>query len=405
LINSTHRILTTHAGALPRAPELREMVFARAEGKPYDRKALSAMLRSEVAEVVRRQAACGIDSVNDGEVGKTNFTNYVRERLAGFEMRDYRSGVDPAPLNITARDARDFPQYFAGGKGALGGAAQRRQLAVCVAPLRYVGRAALEEDLQNFRAALAGVKTAEAFLPANTPGTIEHWLRNEHYPSEEAFVEAIAEAMREEYEAIVEAGFLLQIDDPDLPDGWQMYPDMSVRDYRKYATLRVDAINHALRGIAREKVRLHVCWGSFHGPHRNDIPLADIIDIIFRVRASSYSIEASNPCHEHEWRVFETARLPEGAVLIPGVVGHACDFIEHPELVAERLERYARVVGRENVMGGTDCGLGPRVGSAEIAWAKLEALARGARIASRRLWSKPSKRKAPKRPARRKKRA
>jgi 5-methyltetrahydropteroyltriglutamate--homocysteine methyltransferase len=397
MIRSKNRILTTHAGALPRAAELRELIFARAEGKPYDRNALSAKLKSEVAEVVRRQAGCGIDSVNDGEVGKTNFTNYVRERLAGFEMRDYRPGVDPAPLNITARDAKDFPQYFGGGKGSLTGAAQRRQLAVCVSPLKYVGRAALEEDLQNFKGALAGVRTAEAFLPANTPGTIEHWLRNEHYPSEEAFVEAIAEAMREEYQAIVDAGFLLQIDDPDLPDGWQMYPDMSVRDYRKYATLRVDAINHALRGIPREKVRLHVCWGSFHGPHRNDIPLDDIIDIIFRVRASSYSIEASNPCHEHEWRVFETAKPPEGAVLIPGVVGHATDFIEHPELVADRLEKYARLLGRENVMGGTDCGLGPRVGSPEIAWAKLEALAKGARIASKRLWAKSAKKKAPKR--------
>ena len=208
MILSDKRILTTHAGALPRALELREMIFARAEGKPYDRNALSAKLKSEVVEVVRRQAACGIDSVNDGEVGKTNFTNYVRERLAGFDMRDYRPGVDPAPLNITARDARDFPQYFAGGKGSLTGAAQRRQLAVCVAPLRYVGRAALEEDLQNFRAALAAVRVAEAFLPANTPGTIEHWLRNEHYPSEEAFVEAIAEAMREEYLAIVASGLV-----------------------------------------------------------------------------------------------------------------------------------------------------------------------------------------------------
>src|SRR5213596_419203 len=255
----------------------------------------------------------------------------------------------------------------------------------------------------NFRAALKGAKAAEAFLPANTPGTIEHWLRNEHYPSEEAFVEAIAEAMREEYKAIVDAGFLLQIDDPDLPDGWQMYPDMSVREYRKYATLRVDAINHALRGIPREKVRLHVCWGSFHGPHRSDIPLEDIVDIIFRVRASSYSIEASNPVHEHEWRVFEDVKPPEGAVLIPGVVGHCCDFIEHPELVAQRLLRYAKLLGRENVMGGTDCGLGPRVGSPEIAWAKLEALAQGARLASRRLWmrsAKPSRKRAP---ARRKK--
>ena len=397
MIRNANRILTTHAGALPRAPELREMIFARAEGRPYDRDALSSRLRNDVAEVVRRQAACGIDSVNDGELGKTNFTNYVRERLAGFEMRDYRPGVDPAPLNITARDSRDFPQYFAGGRGALTGAAQRKQLAVCVAPLRYVGQAALKEDLGNLAAALAGAKVAEAFLPANTPGTIEHWLRNEHYRSGEAFVEAIAEAMREEYRAIVDAGFLLQIDDPDLPDGWQMYPDMSVRDYRRYAMLRVEAINHALRGIPREKVRLHVCWGSFHGPHRNDIPLADIIDIIFRVRASSYSIEASNPCHEHEWRVFERARLPEGAVLIPGVVGHCSDFIEHPELVAERLERYAKLVGRENLMGGTDCGLGPRVGSPEIAWAKLDALAEGARIASKRLWARRARKKKRKR--------
>src|SRR5213083_2196876 len=303
------RILTTHAGALPRSPELREMIFARAEGRLYDKDALASKLRDEVAGVVRKQLDCGVDSVNDGELGKTNFTNYVRERLAGFEMRDYRPGVDPAPLDITARDAKDFPRYFAGGRGALTGAAQRRQLAVCVAPLKYVGQTALEEDFGNFRTALKGAKAAEAFLPANTPGTIEHWLRNEYYPSEEAFVGAIAEAMRSEYKAIVDAGFLLQIDDPDLPDGWQMYPDMSVREYRKYATLRVDAINQALRGIPREKVRLHVCWGSFHGPHRSDIPLEDIVDIIFRVRASSYSIEASNPVHEHEWRVFEDAKL------------------------------------------------------------------------------------------------
>ena len=391
LRRTTDRILTTHAGSLPRSDDLRQMVVARASGEPYDKDSLAKRLRSAVTKVVRTQVESGLDNVNDGELGKTNFTNYVRERLAGFQMRDYRPGVDPAPLDITARDARDFPRYFAGGKGVLAGAAQRRQLAVCVAPLRYVGQAALKEDLENFRAALQGVKVAGAFLPANTPGTIEHWLRNEHYADEEALVYAIAEAMREEYRAIVDAGFLLQIDDPDLPDGWQMYPEMSVRDYRKYATLRVDALNHALRGIPRERVRLHVCWGSFHGPHRNDMPLADIIDVIFRVRAASYSIEASNPCHEHEWRVFEKVKLPEGAVLIPGVVGHACDFIEHPELVAQRLLRYAKLVGRENVMGGTDCGLGPRVGSPEIAWAKLTALAQGARIASKRLWTRASK--------------
>lgn len=393
MTRSTHRILTTHAGALPRSEELRQMIIARFEGRPYDPGVLAERLKSEVAGVVRKQLDCGIDSVNDGEVGKTNFTNYVRERLSGFEMRDYRPGVDPEPLNISARDLKDFPQYFASGKGALTGAALRRRHAVCIAPLKYVGHAALKADLDNFKAALAGVKAAQAFLPANTPGTIEHWLRNEHYRSEEEFVYAIAEAMREEYQAIAEAGLLLQIDDPDLPDGWQMYPQMSVRDYRRYATMRVEALNHALRGIPTEKIRLHVCWGSFHGPHRHDIPLKDIIDIVFRVRASSYSIEASNPCHEHEWRVFEDVKLPDGAALIPGVVGHACDFIEHPELVAERLVRYAKLVGRENVMGGTDCGLGPRVGSPEIAWAKLEALAQGARIATKRLWARAAKKK------------
>lgn len=400
----TNRILTTHAGSLPRSDELRELVFAQAEGRPCDEAALAARLRSEVAEVVRRQAACGIDSVNDGELGKTNFTNYVRGRLSGYEAREYRPGKDPEPLSIAGRDRIRFPEYFAAGGrgfGAFAGAGPSQRQVYCVAPLRYAGEDALRADLENFKAALRGVKVEEAFLPANTPGTIEHWLRNEHYPDEEAFVYAIAEAMRVEYQAIVEAGFLLQIDDPDLPDGWQMYPGMSVADYRKYATVRVDALNHALRDIPREKIRLHVCWGSFHGPHQNDIPLKDIIDIIFRVRAGGYSIEASNPRHEHEWRVFEDVELPEGAVLIPGVVGHCTDFIEHPALVAERLVRYAKLVGRENVMGGTDCGLGPRVGHARIAWAKLEALAEGARLATRQLWVRTSKARMPSRAGRR----
>jgi len=389
------RILTTHAGSLPRSDELKQAVFARAEGRPYNSDALARQLKGEVAEVVRKQVACGVDSVNDGEVGKTNFNNYVRERLAGFEARPYEPGKSPQPLSIAGRELRKFPEYFAAGGrgfGAFAGSGPSRPQVFCVAPLRYVGHAALKDDLANLRAALHGVKAEEAFVSANTPGTIEHWLRNEHYPDEEAFVYGIAEAMREEYKAIVDAGFLLQIDDPDLPDGWQMYPGMSVAAYRKYATMRVDALNHALRGIARQKIRLHVCWGSFHGPHQQDIPLEHIIDIIFRVRTSGYSIEASNPCHQHEWRVFEDHKLPEGAVLIPGVVGHYSDFIEHPELVAERLVRYANLVGRENVMGGTDCGLGPRVGHSKIAWAKLEALAAGARIATQRLWTRPKAR-------------
>ena len=385
-MRSTDRIRTTHAGSLPRPDDLRAMVIARATGQACDEEALASRLRGAVADVVRKQLACGLDSVNDGELSKTNFTNYVRERLSGFETRPYQPGKGPAPLSIASRDRLGFPEYFASGKGGFAGAGPSMSQVFCVGPLKYVGHRALKEDLENFKAALQGVSVGEAFLPANTPGTIEHWLRNEHYPSDEAFLYAIAEAMREEYTAIVGAGFLLQIDDPDLPDGWQMYPEMSVAEYRKYAALRVEALNHALRDIPREQVRLHVCWGSFHGPHQHDIPLRDIIDIIFRVRAGSFSIEASNPCHAHEWRVFEDVKLPDGAILIPGVVGHHSDFIEHPDLVSERLGRYARLVGRENVMAGTDCGLGPRVGHATIAWAKLEALAEGARRATRALW-------------------
>ncbi len=383
------RILTTHAGSLPRGEALRDLVFARADGQPYDKERLTAELRSGVRDIVRQQLACGLDSVNDGELGKTNFTNYVRERLSGFDSRP--AGTGSKPLSIAGRDLQIFPEYFAAGGrgfGGFAGSGPSRSQVYCMAPLKYVGHDALRDELTTFKAALAGVTVTEAFLPANTPGTIEHWLRNEHYESDEAFLFGIAEAMREEYRAIVDAGFLLQIDDPDLPDGWQMYPEMSVAEYRRYAELRVDALNHGLRDIPREKIRLHVCWGSFHGPHQSDIPLRDIIDIIFKVKAGSYSIEASNPRHEHEWRVFEEVKLPEGAILIPGVVGHCTDFIEHPELVAERLVRYAKLVGRENVMAGTDCGLGPRVGHAKIAWAKLESLVAGARLASKALWGR-----------------
>lgn len=387
MISSTARILTTHAGVLPRSDRISDLVAARADGRPRDADELARLIRSEVAAIVRKQIDCGIDSINDGEISKTSFTYYCRERLSGLEMRPYVEGKSPASLNIASRDIRKFPEYFAARGGFARAVAPRSQV-FCVAPLKYSGHEAVAADIANFKAALAGVQAAEAYLPANTPGTIEHWMFNEHYPGTEAFLAAIADCMHEEYKAIVDAGLLLQIDDPDLPDGWLMYPDMSVAEYRKYAALRVEALNHALRGIPRESVRLHVCWGSFHGPHHDDIALRDIIDLIFSVRASSYSIEASNPAHEHEWRVFEDVKLPDGAVLIPGVVGHCTDFIENPELVAQRLVRYARLVGRENVMAGTDCGLGRRVGHGSIAWAKLRALAAGAQLATKELWGR-----------------
>jgi 5-methyltetrahydropteroyltriglutamate--homocysteine methyltransferase len=375
---NTNRILTMHAGSLARPPELREMVLAKSNGQPYDAEALARRLRSAVAEVVQQQIAVGLDSINDGEFSKTNFTNYARERLSGHAER---SGASGNPLaRIYGRDAQEFSEYFA-GRGNLGG----REV-VCTGPLRFIGHAAIQTDLDNFKAALQGVEGPEPFLPAVAPGTIEHWMKNEYYRSDEAFLNAIADAMHEEYKAITDAGFLLQIDDPDLADAWQIHGEMSVPEYRKFAELRIEALNYALRDIPEESVRFHMCWGSYHGPHKYDIALRDIVDLVLKVKAVGYSIEASNPRHEHEWRVWEDVKLPEGKVLIPGVVGHATDFVEHPELVAERLIKYANLVGRERVIAGTDCGLGTRVGHPKIAWAKFQALAEGAQLATKRLW-------------------
>ena len=378
---STERILTTHAGSLARPDDLRDLLIARDTGRPYDHAAFASRVRRAVAEVVRQQVAVGLDIVNDGEESKRNFTTYARERLGGVEERTLAEGERVLAM-IYGRDALEFPEYFA-GRGNMAG-----REAVCKAPLSYIGQAAVETDSVNFKAALAGHSVTEAFLPAVAPGTIEHWLRNAHYPSDEAYLAAIAEAMKVEYDAIVRAGFLLQIDDPDLADAWQIHPTLTLAQYRKFAALRIEALNNALRDIPPERVRFHVCWGSYHGPHKHDLPLRDLVDLVLAVRAQAYSIEASNPRHEHEWRVWESVKLPDGKILIPGVVGHASDFVEHPELVAERLVRYAELVGRENVIAGTDCGLGPRVGHPRIAWAKFEALVEGARLATRRLWGR-----------------
>jgi 5-methyltetrahydropteroyltriglutamate--homocysteine methyltransferase len=379
---STDRILTTHAGALPQPPDLKQMHAARMNGERVDENLFAERVRTAVTEIVKKQIACGLDIINDGEVGKSNFSRYARERLSGFIERPAKPGDRTS--TIYARDMVEFGDYFERRAGTNRGDNLKRVF--CNGPLKYIGRKALEQEIDDFKAALQGQRYEEAFLPAIAPGTIEHWMKNDYYPSDEAYLVAIADAMREEYCAIVDAGFLLQIDDPDLPDGWQFMSHMTVPEYRKYAEVRVDALNHGLRDIPPDHIRFHTCWGSYHGPHKYDIPLRDIVDLILKVRSNTYSIEAANPRHEHEWRVWEEVKFPDDKVLVPGVVGHATDIVEHPQAIADRLVRYAKIVGRENVMAGTDCGLGPRVGDPQIAWAKFEAMAEGARIATKELW-------------------
>ena len=376
---SRERILVSHAGSLPRPPELREMLEAKNAGRPYDRDAFDRAVREAVAEAVRRQVEIGIDIVNDGELSKLSFTYYVRERLAGVVPSD---GASHEHGRIYGRDAVDFPEFFGGRDN------QQGREAVCVAPLRYVGQEAVQADIANLKAALAGVqgRYVDAFLPAVAPGTIEHWLTNEHYETDDEYLDAIGEAMREEYRAIVDAGFILQIDDPDLGDGWQVHREMSLAAYHRFADRRIEALNYALRGLPEERIRFHICWGSYHGPHLHDIPLKEVIDLVLKVRAQVYSIEAATPAHEHEWRVFRDVKLPEGKALMPGVVGHCSDFVEHPRLVADRLIKYANLVGKENVIAGTDCGIPPRVGHPSVGWAKYEAMVEGARLATRELW-------------------
>jgi 5-methyltetrahydropteroyltriglutamate--homocysteine methyltransferase len=370
------RILVSHAGTLPRPDDLKERLTADPHSTDVQKE-----LTAAVADVVRRQADMGIDIVNDGEFSKVRgFSEYVRDRLGGL------AGAGQRQLSVMARDARDFPG-FVGTKFARHVSFGASSGALCAAPLTYVGAAITSIDIDNLKAATRGLAVTP-YLPSIAPGTIEHWLVDKYYGKAEAFAYAIADAMAHEYKAITDAGFLLQIDDPDLADGWQMYPDMSVADYRKYASLRVDALNHALRGIPQDKVRLHICWGSNHGPHKNDIPFADIIDIFLAGRAGCYSFEFANARHEHEWRVWEDVKLPEGKTIMPGVVGHASDIIEHRRLVADRLILFARLVGRENVIAGTDCGLSARLSHPELTWAKLEALVEGAQIATRELWGR-----------------
>jgi 5-methyltetrahydropteroyltriglutamate--homocysteine methyltransferase len=379
---STDRILVSHVGSLARPRDLMEMLVARNEGKPFDAEALARRTRDAVADVVEKQIECGIDIVNDGELGKSNFSRYTKERLGGFIERP--AGPDFKPTSIFGRDMLEFTEYFnRGGRTSIG---HHARVFYCVEPLTYMGQEEVKADITNLKNALQGKKIEEGFLPAVAPGTMEHWMKNEYYKTQEEYLFAIAAAMAEEYRAIVDAGFVLQIDDPDLADAWQMHPRMSTAEYRKYQELRIEALNHGLKGLPEDRIRFHMCWGSYHGPHKYDIPLNEIVDLVLQVRAGCYSIEASNPCHEHEWRVWEGVKLPDGKLLMPGVIGHYSDFIEHPRAIADRLIRYAKIVGRENVIAGSDCGIGSRVGHPQVGWAKFQAMAEGARIASRELW-------------------
>ena len=380
MIRSADRFLTTHTGSLPRPDDLIRMMYAKEEGVPVDPRALAARVRGAVADVVRKQTDAGIDIVNDGEMSKPSYATYVKDRLAGF---------GGAGNTFLYQDLAEFPNLAKRVFGDPG--RSRRKIPACNAPIQVRDADAAKGDVDNLKAALAGNEAASAFMSAASPGVISLFFRNEHYPSQEAYLFAIAEAMRHEYETVAKAGIVLQIDCPDLAMGRHIqYADLDLAEFRGRAEMHVEALNHALAGIAPEQLRLHLCWGNYEGPHHCDVAFADIIDIVFRARPAAISFEAANPRHGHEWALFERVKLPAGKVLIPGVIESKSNFIEHPELVAQRLGRYARLVGRENVIAGSDCGYGTWVGQAavdpDVVWAKLAAMAEGARIASREFW-------------------
>jgi 5-methyltetrahydropteroyltriglutamate--homocysteine methyltransferase len=377
---STDRFLTTHTGSLPRPDDLVRIMYAREEGVPIEADALERRIAEAVAEVVRKQADAGVDIVNDGEMSKPSYATYIKDRLSGF---------GGSGNTFVYQDLEGFPRLAKRVFGDPG--RSRRKTPACNAAIGVRDPQAARNDVAHLKAALTNVAAQDAFLTAASPGVVSLFFRNEHYASDEAYLEAIAEAMRDEYETIARAGLVLQIDCPDLGMGRHIqYANLSVAEWRKKAQMHVDALNHAVRNIPAEQLRMHLCWGNYEGPHHCDVPLADVIDIVFRAKPTAIALEAANPRHAHEWKLFETVRLPEGKVLIPGVIESKSNFVEHPELVAQRIGRYANLVGRENVMAGSDCGYGTWVGQAavdpDVVWAKMAAMAEGARIASRQFW-------------------
>jgi 5-methyltetrahydropteroyltriglutamate--homocysteine methyltransferase len=393
---SSDRILTTHVGSLSRPDDLVTVLTAKDRGQPYDRDAYTRLVREAVADVVRRQTDAGVDVVNDGEQGKASFFGYVVERFTGFERVPAPPGEDGS-TRAASREYRDFPEYYAWSDRiaeGLGGRGNTRRYGVdvCTGRVSYRGQEAVRADIANLKAALQGRPHEEVFLPAIAPSYIFATLANRFYKSDEEYEQALADALHEEYQAIVDAGFVLQVDDPRLVTYYMMNPGASVKDCRAWAARRVEAINHALRGIPPERVRFHTCYSIDVGPRVHDMELKDIVDVLFNIKAGAFSFEAANPRHEHEYHVFEQFKPPAGMILIPGVISHTTNLVEHPELIAERIVRFARIVGRENVIAGADCGFaasGIRFNDVHptAVWLKFRALAEGARLATRQLWS------------------
>ena len=386
---STDRILTTFTGSLARPAELLELMRAKESGQPYDQQAYTDRVRSAVADVVRKQVESGVDVVSDGEQGKPGFFAYVSERLTGFESREVPTSAGPW---AGSREALAFPEFY---RSYAQGPARRVAAPftmACTGPITYKGQAAVRRDIENFKAALKGLSLQEAFMPAISPTNIEGPRRNEYYPTQEAYLYAIADAMREEYQSIIDAGFLLQIDDPRLVSYYCSNPGVSIQQCIEWAELRVAVLNYALKDIPPDKVRFHTCYGINIGPRIHEMELKDVVHLILQINAGAYAFEGANPRHEHEWHIWERVKLPEGKAIIPGVISHTTNIVEHPELVAERIVRLAKLVGRDCVIAGSDCGFSSQATTEPeihptVVWAKFQAMAEGARLATRQLWS------------------
>jgi len=381
MLRSTDRILTTHTGSLPRPADLIDMIRAREQGNPGDEAAFQARVKSAVAEVVRLQVDAGVDIVSDGEEGKPGYATYVKDRLTGFE------GQNTQRIRFQG-EARDFPEYT---ERRMATTATILTRPTCNGPVAWKDFAAVERDVDNFKAAVDAGKPVGAFMTAASPGVVAFFLPNEYFKSDDEYLDALCAVMKDEYEAITNAGFDLQLDCPDLAMSRQsQFADLSTSDFRKIVERHVEVVNEATKNIDPDQMRLHLCWGNYEGPHHMDVPMRDIIDIVLKGRPSIISFEGANPRHEHEWNVWQDVKLPAGKVLMPGVIDSTTNFIEHPELVSQRIQSYARLVGKENVIAGVDCGFGTNAAStnvdAKIVWAKLRTLVEGAQIASKALW-------------------